>query len=113
MPAQNSELRGHPFGARKFMKSGCGDAAKLEVNVVHPGLILREELECVADGAALGKIADTTDQAGSDGRGWGCHQTSVAARDFATGKDTPKCAISVRDAFRQTLHAEHASTGSD
>ena len=63
VPADRAELRGHPFGALLFEESGRGNAAKLQVNVVHPLLLSREPLQRLADTGPFGHFA------GSRGRG--------------------------------------------
>src|ERR1700679_3490216 len=76
VPAQRAELRSHPLRARQFMKCGSGDAANLQLDIVHPLLFLRKMLERLTHAAPFGKIADHIRSLQS----LGCHKFSVATR---------------------------------
>ena len=57
MPAERPELSGHPFRALLLQESRRGNAAELQVNLVHPLFFAREPLKSLADAAAIRQIS--------------------------------------------------------
>ena len=78
MPSERAELRRHPLGALLFQKCGRGNAAELQMDVVHPLLLAREPLERLANAGALGQIADCHRRGQEIGR----HNLSLALAPF-------------------------------
>jgi hypothetical protein len=74
VPTEQAKLRSHPLSALLFKESGRRDAAELQMDVVHPLFLAREELKRLADAGALGHLADCHGRGQEIGR----HNLSLA-----------------------------------